>query len=221
MTQSRIVLLTGPVGAGKTTIVERVVGLARQRGIACRGLLAPALRDACGQKVGIEGIDLSTDEHRTLARTCRELGGPRLGPYSFDAAALEWATTVVLDSLASPSPVGASTSAPPAGAFPSPPPAGASTSPPHAGGTEGGYLRLVIVDEIGKLELWHGQGMAAVLPILAAGLAGRVLVVVRESLLEELQRRLGAVEQVVFRASEQNRGALPAEIIEALLNCGA
>jgi nucleoside-triphosphatase THEP1 len=211
VTQSRILLLTGPVGAGKTTIAERVAGLARQRGIACRGLLAPALRAACGQKAGIVGIDLATGERRTLAHTGRELGGPRLGPYSFDAAALEWATAVILAALASP---------PPVGAFTSPPPAGASGSPPLAEGTEGGCPRLVIVDEIGTLELWHGQGMAAVLPVLAAGPAGRVLVVVRESLLEELHERLGEVEQRVFRASEQNRDGLPAEIVEALLQAG-
>ena len=203
MTRSRIVLLTGPVGVGKTTIVERVAGMAQQHGITCRGLLAPALRDARGQKAGIEGIDLSTGERRILARTDRELGGPRLGPYSFDAAALEWATGVVLDSLASP------------------PPAGASTSPPLAGGMVGGCPRLVIVDEIGKLELWHGQGMAAVLPALAAGPAGWVLVVVRESLLEELQGRLGEVGQMVFREGEQNRDDLPAEIVEVLLQACA
>ena len=113
-----------------------------------------------------------------------------------------------MDSLASP---------PPVGAFTTPPPAGASTTPPLAGGAEGGCLRLVVVDEIGKLELWHGQGLAPVLPALAAARAGSVLVVVRESLLEMLQGRLGDVEQVVFRAGEQNRGALPAEIVEALL----
>jgi hypothetical protein len=48
-----------------------------------------------------------------------------------------------------------------------------------------------------------------------------VLVVVRESLLEELHERLGEVEQSVFRASQQNRDGLPAEIVEALLQAGA
>lgn len=194
MTDSCIGLLTGPVGAGKTTIAARVVGLARQRGIACRGLLAPALHDAGGQKVGIVGLDLATDERRILARTDCDLGGPRLGPYSFDAAVLEWATDGILAAMA---------------------------SPPQAVEGEGKRLTLVVVDEIGKLELWHDQGLAPVLPALAAGPAARALVIVRESLIEELHERLGEVEQVVFRASQQNRDGLPAEIVEALLQAGA
>jgi nucleoside-triphosphatase THEP1 len=193
MTGSRIALLTGPVGAGKTTVAERVVGLARRQGLACSGLLAPAMLDACGHKAGIWAVDLSDGERRILARTGHTLGGPRLGPYSFDAAALDWAVAVVLAALA---------------------------SPPPPGATEGEYSNLLVVDEIGKLELWYGQGLAPVLPRLAAGDAARALIIVRDSLLEELQRRLEPVAQVVFRVSKQNRDTLPAQILEALLQRG-
>ncbi len=91
MSGALIGLLTGAVGAGKTTAAERVVGLARDQGLVCGGLLAPALTDRGGSKIGIWGVDLLTGERRTLARTDRELGGPSLGVYSFDAAALTWA----------------------------------------------------------------------------------------------------------------------------------
>jgi nucleoside-triphosphatase THEP1 len=185
---ARLALLTGPVGIGKTTVAARVVELARRRGFACRGVLAPAQRDAAGLKIGIVGIDLATGERRTLARTGCEMQGPRLGPYSFDAAALEWATAVLLGALA---------------------------QPPPADGRE--HSALVVVDEIGKLELWQGQGLAAVLPALASGPAAHVLVIVRESLLEELCARLGDERPHVFWADEQNRDALPGRIAEDLL----
>ncbi len=177
MTKARIGLLTGAVGVGKTTVARRVVDLARQQGLICGGLLAPAITGHCG-RVGIWGVDVGTGERRTLARTDRDLGGPAIGPYSFDAAALAWAVGVVEAAL--------------------------------------NTCGLLIVDEIGKLELWQGIGLAPILPRLAAGEVNRALVVVRDSLLAELQGRLRAVEQVLFLVNEQNREGLPPLIVAEL-----
>jgi len=176
---ARIGLLTGPVGAGKTTVAERVTGLARRQGIVCGGLLAPAMVNTCGQKAGIWGVDIGTGERRVLARTDRDLGGPAIGPYSFDAVALDWAVGVVDGAI--------------------------------------GSCDLLIVDEIGKLELWRGVGLAPVLPRLSAGEARRALILVRDSLLSELQAILGPVEQVVFRVREENRDALPPDVLSDIL----
>jgi nucleoside-triphosphatase THEP1 len=173
-------LLTGPVGVGKTTVAERVVGLARRQRLVYAGLLAPAMQNRCGQKIGIWGVDLRTGDRRILARTDRNLGGPAVGPYFFDKAALAWSLEVVDRAI--------------------------------------GTCDLLVVDEIGKLELWQGAGLAPVLPRLVAGEAGRALVLVRDSLLAELQSRLGAVGQVVFEVSEENRAALAAHILNRLLN---
>ncbi|MGD9316663.1 MAG: nucleoside-triphosphatase, partial [Anaerolineae bacterium] len=171
-----VVLLTGPVGVGKTTVAERVAGLARRQGLVCGGLLAPAMVNSCGQKAGIWGADVRTGERRILARTDRDLGGPAVGPYSFDGAALDWALDVVETAIT---------------------------------GSQGPDQRpcdLLFVDEIGKLELWRGVGLAPVLPRLAAGEVERALVLVRDSLRAELQAKLGPVDQRVFEASEGNRG---------------
>jgi nucleoside-triphosphatase THEP1 len=178
VTDVRIGLLSGPVGVGKTTVAERVAGLALRRGLACGGLLTPAMLNSCGQKAGIWGVDVLTSERRILARTDRSLGGPEVGVYSFDARALDWATGVVLKAV--------------------------------------GACDLLVVDEIGKLELWRGTGLAPILPRLASGEVGRSLVLVRDSLLEELQRRLDPVEQVLFAVSEDNRRELPPTILEQL-----
>jgi nucleoside-triphosphatase THEP1 len=178
---ARVGLLTGAVGVGKTTVSERVFGLARRRGLACGGLLAPAMVNSCGQKAGIWGVDILTGERRILARTDRALDGPAVGPYSFDSEALEWAVSAVETAL------------------------DLAPSRPRD---------LLIVDEIGKLELWHNIGLAPILPRLASGEVGRSLVLVRDSLLAELQSRLGPVEQVVFEVHEDNRRELPAHILE-------
>jgi nucleoside-triphosphatase THEP1 len=175
---ARIGLLTGLVGAGKTTVAERVVGLARRQGLTYGGLLAPAMQTRCGPKVGIWGVNLRTGDRRILARTDRDLGGPSVGPYSFDRAAVAWSLEVVEGAI--------------------------------------GNCDLLVVDEIGKLELWQGAGLAPVLPRVAAGEADRALIVVRDSLQAELQSRLGGVEQLVFEVDEDNRAALPGSILDHL-----
>jgi nucleoside-triphosphatase THEP1 len=172
-------LLTGPVGIGKTTLAERVVDLARRQGLVCGGLLTPALIDSCGQKAGIWGVDIQTGERRIMARADRDLGGPAIGPYSFDAAALAWAIASL---------------------------EGAA-----------GRCDLLLVDEIGKLELWHDAGLAPFLPWLASGRVGRALVLVRASLLAELQDRLQTVPHIVFQIDESNRGTLATYLLERLL----
>ena len=179
MREARIGLLTGPVGVGKTTVTERVVGLARRQGLVCGGVLAPAMLNSCGQKAGIWGVELGTGERRVLARTDRDLGGPSIGPYSFEADALAWAAGAVERSI--------------------------------------GACDLLVVDEIGKLELWRGIGLAPILPRLAAGEVERALILVRESLLSELQARLAPVDQVVFRVDEENRGELAPSVLMDLL----
>ncbi len=182
MSEAVIGLLAGAVGAGKTTAAQRVVSLARRRGLACGGLLAPALIGRRGSKIGIEGVDLLTGERRTLARTDRELGGPNVGAYSFDDAALAWANGAIEAAL--------------------------------------GACDLLIVDEVGKLELWRHAGLAPVVPRLASGEVKRSLVLVRAFLLAELQARLSPVEQVVFELDAQNRDELPPHVLARLFGGG-
>jgi nucleoside-triphosphatase THEP1 len=169
-------LLTGAIGAGKTSAAGRVVDLARRQGIACGGILAPALLDASGAKVGISAVDLLSGERRTLAHMSQTLGGPRVGPYCFDATVLAWAADAIELAI--------------------------------------GRCDLLVVDEIGRLELESGIGLASILPRVAAECsAQRWLVVVREELLPALRSRLGPAAPLIFELTPASRDALPAEIL--------
>jgi nucleoside-triphosphatase THEP1 len=127
-------------------------------------------------------VDLLTAERRILARTDQDLGGPHVGPYSFDGAAFTWAIRVLKTAV--------------------------------------GACDLLVVDEMGRLELERGTGLHAILPWLASGRVGCSLVLVRDFLRVELQARLAAldsgIEQLVFRVDEDNRQELPRSILEEL-----
>jgi nucleoside-triphosphatase THEP1 len=86
-----LVLLTGPIGVGKTTLCQQLAAAARA-GVAVGGVLAPPVMGQDG-KVGISLVDLYSGETRLLARTDQDLGGPQVGPYSFDGATLDWAVS--------------------------------------------------------------------------------------------------------------------------------
>jgi nucleoside-triphosphatase len=76
-----------------------------------------------------------------------------------------------------------------------------------AGGSD-----LVVIDEIGPLELIAGAGLAATLPALLAQPAVNAVVIVRPELVDELRRRLAGAALEVYFVSVANRDALPAEL---------
>jgi nucleoside-triphosphatase THEP1 len=94
-----LILLGGPVGVGKTTLCARAAVAARARGWAVAGVLAPAIVED-GKKAGIEAADLANGERRLLARSDCDLGGVRVGQYSFDDEALAWMLSLDVAALA-------------------------------------------------------------------------------------------------------------------------
>jgi nucleoside-triphosphatase THEP1 len=86
---SQAILLTGRRGVGKTTVCQAVAELAHRRGYQPGGVITPAFYDSHGTKVGFEAVDVGSGERWPLARTDKELSGPRVGPHSFDPAALD------------------------------------------------------------------------------------------------------------------------------------
>ena len=86
---------------------------------------------------------------------------------------------------------------------------------------------LLMVDEIGPLELEQGEGFAPVLEWLpSAAMESRptaichLLIVVRPALLDPLRQRLRGTQCTVFNVTEENRHELPIQIVEALWGDG-
>lgn len=155
-----LILVSGPVRVGKTTLCMRLVERARRCGVRVAGVLTPALMDD-GAKVGIQAVALSSGETRLLARTDRDLGGIGVGPYSFDDRVLDWVSGCCERALVE------------------------QTLAERA---------LVFVDEIGKLELNRGGGLARLIPLLAQPREQTTVVLVRDFLLDALIARLPELE---------------------------
>lgn len=76
---------------------------------------------------------------------------------------------------------------------------------------------LLIVDEIGPLELEQGKGLASVLHALSAvDSPPLLLLVVRPELAEQLRKRLPNIPFRTFTVTQENRQTLPNAIIEEL-----
>lgn len=110
------ILVTGPPGCGKTTLVRRVVDALRREGHEPGGFLTEERRDARGERIGFDVVTLDGRRAR-LAALARELpDAPRVGRYGVDLPSFE-----------------------------------AVAVPAVTAAIEAG--RLVVIDEIGKMEL--------------------------------------------------------------------
>jgi len=170
-------LLTGSIGIGKTSLCQRLVALLRQQGLEPAGILAPALIDDQGMKIGIRLLRIETEEERVLALVEGDLRGPRTGRYAFDADVMAWGLSGLRRALR-------------------------------------GQYDLVLIDEIGPLELLRGEGLAPVLGDLRDLCEPHVLIVVREALTEVLRERLDKPDLVTFSLRMGVRETLAKEVAE-------
>jgi nucleoside-triphosphatase THEP1 len=172
---TRLVLLSAPRGAGKTTACQQFVALAREAGMRLGGILAPARLDHNANKVGIVALDVFTGEQRLLASIEVDERLRTIGCYRFEDQTLDWALGQVMHALEAP-------------------------------------IDVVIVDEIGPLELLKLAGFAPVLGALPAAQATVTLLVVRTELLTRLQERLRALEPLTVTLTLANRDQIPARL---------
>ncbi len=173
-------IVTGDVHVGKTTAVRKALLRLRQMNCRIAGFVTWPVVDESASRLGITIEDLCSGVRRILARTDQNLGGPGVGPYSFDPEALRWGDQLVLDAL------------------------------DHG-------CDLLVIDEIGRLELQLDSGFQRTLSTLTRpGLPSTVLVV-RQSLLPRLHSRVPQFKAVTLCVDLANRDQAPGLIADALL----
>jgi nucleoside-triphosphatase THEP1 len=91
-----ILVLTGPVHAGKTTFLERACRRWSERGLSCAGFLSPAVTGADGGS-GYDLLELPAGPRRPYLRRGDGPGAERTGPFVFAAGALERARSILRD----------------------------------------------------------------------------------------------------------------------------
>ena len=207
------VVLTGSVRIGKTTICQEVIELVRKRGYCVAGILTPAILDRNGDRRGIEVADLTTGERRVLARVA-----PRKDE-SGASSGQAWAnpgsgSPLAVHKRAAPK-LGGGSSGPQVGDYQFDSTALQWGQDAVARSIAVG-CDLLIVDEIGRLELEQNGGFSQVLDLLETSVVQRSLLVVRTELLDKFRRRLPEVQFITFEATDANRRHLASQIINKL-----
>ena len=94
----RIIIITGSVGGGKTSLVEEAARILKTEGISVVGVITPVLYEA-GQRVGYIIRDLRTGEERILARTTPFNTPLRQCSFYFVEESFRWAEQLFSSSL--------------------------------------------------------------------------------------------------------------------------
>ena len=170
-----LLVLTGDIQIGKTRWLMGCVELLERAGVVCEGVVAPGvweerrLPDGTGEfeKLGIDNLLLPSHELVPFAR--REDLARAAGAFDAESQAARLGLVWHIDEAALArvnrhfDELGRAEAAGPA---------------------EDGPARLLVVDELGRLELTRGGGLTAAMDLLARGPAGRythALVVARQA----------------------------------------
>jgi nucleoside-triphosphatase THEP1 len=99
MNRTKRWIITGEIGAGKTTFCLQIVELAREADLVLGGLISPGVF-VDGRKVGINVVDLKGQQTRCLANPRKEgISGPSTKGWSFVEESVAWGNRVLAQAV--------------------------------------------------------------------------------------------------------------------------
>jgi len=82
---SMVIVVTGTIGIGKTTVCRKLIEIARNQGYTCGGILTDKAAD---NSITIE--DIQSGERKTLASIDDVYHGPRTAKYFFNSKGIDF-----------------------------------------------------------------------------------------------------------------------------------
>lgn len=199
-----IYVLTGERGTGKSLICAEIVADARARGLDVAGLLTGRSGPEPGDPRQV--IDLRSGESRVFGTQERQ-GDPAGAPSTRMRASARLAAVTYSQTTSA-----LSDPLTPGWTYAADMFSWANEVMSHATPCD-----LLVVDEVGPLELLGGRGWIQALEALRGHDFKVALVVCRPDLLDELEVSLGEPPNGVFRADSQNADELVATMLEEML----
>jgi len=165
-----VIIVTGAIGIGKTTVCRKLIGIIQNKGYTCGGILTYKSADK-----GIIVEDIQSGEKETLASINNVYHGPRTAKYSFNPTAIDFGIQAI---------------------------------------DKGCFSDLLMVDEIGHLEL-RGEGFVKALELIKLGAVKKSILVIRKELLSAFLAQLDA-QLSIYETTINNRDELPQKISSSL-----